>query len=434
MPEMKDSGIEWIGEMPKDWDVIRCKYISTFLNGYSFDSRDLKLDFQYPVIRIGDIKGGGIDTVNCQGVDFNIGLERYLIQENDILLAMSGATVGKVGIAHNSDYAYINQRVGIIRTEYPKFLFYCLSAKEFIEYILLHANGSAQPNVSGDVYGEYCISYPKIAVRERIANFLDSKCAEIDALTADIEKEIEVLEEYKKSVITEAVTKGLDKNVEMKDSGLDWMKQYPSSWSISRLKYLGTLQNGISKGGEFFGEGYPFVSYGDAYKNITLPHEASGLIRSSLDERVRYSVKKGDAFFTRTSENLEEIGFSSVCEKTIENAVFAGFLIRFRPNNSSINMRFAKYYFRSEKLRLYYVTRMMIVTRASLSQQLLGDMPILIPPIKEQKSIADFLDNKCREIENIIAQKQEQLEVLADYKKSLIYEYVTGKKEVPESY
>ena len=241
---MKDTGIEWIGKIPEDWDVIRCKYISTFLNGYAFDSKDLQMGFMYPVIRIGDIKNGGIDTINCQGVNNNYDIKDYLIKENDILLAMSGATVGKVGIAHNIENAYINQRVGIIRTDCPSYLFYCLSTKEFVEYILLCANGSAQPNVSADVYREFSIPLPPKEIKIKIADFLDEKCVEIDTLHSDIEKQIETLEEYKKSIITEAVTKGLDPDVEMKDSGIEWIGMIPKHWDVQPVySYFGERKN-----------------------------------------------------------------------------------------------------------------------------------------------------------------------------------------------
>ena len=203
MREMKDSGIEWIGKIPKDWKVNRCKNISNFINGYAFDSKAFQNDFLYSVIRIGDIKEGYIDNINCLGVSNNKGLDRYLIKENDILLAMSGATVGKVGIAHGIKDAYINQRVGIIRTTSPRFLFYYLSTREFIEYILLRADGSAQPNVSGDVYGEFYIPYPRLEEQNNISDYLDTKCSEIDSTAEDIQKEICLLEDYKKSVITD---------------------------------------------------------------------------------------------------------------------------------------------------------------------------------------------------------------------------------------
>jgi type I restriction enzyme S subunit len=161
-----------------------------------------------------------------------------------------------------------------------------------------------------------------------------------------------------------------------------------------------------------------------------LPVFIEGLIESTKSEKFLYSVKAGDAFFTRTSETIEEIGFASVCETTIDQATFAGFLIRFRPTTNELNMKYAKYYFRSDMLRTFFVKEMMIVTRASLQQSLLKNLFVLLPPYAEQQKIADYLEKKCAKIDKLISEKQESIRTMQDYKKSLIYEYTTGKKRV----
>ena len=150
----------------------------------------------------------------------------------------------------------------------------------------------------------------------------------------------------------------------------------------------------------------------------------------SDDEKERYSVKKGDIFYTRTSETIEEIGLTSICYKDIENATFAGFLIRIRPKTELLNIGYSKYYVSSNIHRRFFVKEMNLVTRASLSQELLKKLPILIPPYSEQQEIAEFLDNKCYQIDKAIQQKEETITKLEEYKKSLIYECVTGKKEL----
>lgn len=271
---------------------------------------------------------------------------------------------------------------------------------------------------------------PERNEQRRIADYLDRKCGQIDAIIARQQAVIEKLKAYKLSVITEAVTKGLNPVVPMKDSGIDFIGSIPEAWRICRLRNIGTLQNGISKGGEFFGHGFPFVSYGDVYRNFSLPVQVAGLIDSSDEERRNYSVESGDIFFTRTSETIEEVGFSSVCEETIPDATFAGFLIRVRPFTDDLVPKFAKYYFRSNHHRYYLVKQMNLVTRASLGQDLLKSMPVLVPPKDEQISIAAYLDKKCGAIESSIEYKQRVIERLTAYKKSLIYEVVTGKKEV----
>lgn len=214
-------------------------------------------------------------------------------------------------------------------------------------------------------------------------------------------------------------------------ANVEWIGNIPASWEVLRIKNLGWTQNGISKGGDFFGQGYPFVSYGDVYKNIILPENVDGLVETTEQERYNYSVQENDIFFTRTSETIEEVGFSCVCKKTIPNATFAGFLIRLRLfNNEKFHIDFAKYYFRGSHIRKYLVKEMNIVTRASLGQDLLKAMSVTLPPMVEQHQIADYLDKKCADIDSLISIKQQKIEKLQEYKKSLIYEYVTGKKEV----
>ena len=152
--------------------------------------------------------------------------------------------------------------------------------------------------------------------------------------------------------------------------------------------------------------------------------------RICAEEQIIYSVKKGDIFFTRTSETIEEVGFSCVCTQTIPKATFAGFLIRVRPYDDTLDVGFSKYYFRSNFHRLYLVKQMNLVTRASLSQSLLKGLPVLVPSRDEQIEIASYLDKKCFAIDTLNEKKQMLIAELDSFKKSLIYEYVTGKKEV----
>jgi len=216
----------------------------------------------------------------------------------------------------------------------------------------------------------------------------------------------------------------------MKDSGIDWIGEIPEHWEVKPLRHLGTTQNGLSKGGEFFGHGTPFVSYSDVYKNEEIPCSVNGLVKIEGEEMKQYSVLEGDVFFTRTSETVDEIGLSSVATFTYSTASFAGFLIRFRPTKDTLFPLFSKYYFRSQTHRSYFVGNMNLVIRASLSQELLRGLPVLLPPLSEQKEIATYLDEQTTKIDKAIVQKQEQILKLKEYKQSLINEVVTGKIKI----
>lgn len=238
---MKDSGIEWIGEIPEDWECIKLKNIIEFVNGYAFNSENLTIDGQYPIIRIGDINNTKVDFINSIKCDINDGeLNNFLIFKDDILIAMSGATVGKLGYVYDTPpKSYINQRVGIIRTNAPKYILYSLSTNGFLEYIYLLSDGSAQPNISTKNINEYKISIPQLEEQQAISNFLDQKVSEIDHILKKTRESIEEYKKYKQSLITEAVTKGLNPDVEMKDSGIEWIGEIPKHWEVKNLRYLG---------------------------------------------------------------------------------------------------------------------------------------------------------------------------------------------------
>lgn len=193
---------------------------------------------------------------------------------------------------------------------------------------------------------------PELYVQKTIVDHLNETTSLINNIIQETKYSMEELKKYKQSIITEAVTKGIEPNVKMKDSGIEVIGKVNSNYSIIPLGYLGSLQNGISKSGDYFGEGYPFVSYGDVYKNRVLPFSVKGLIRSTKEEQEQYSVRKGDIFFTRTSEIIEEVGMASVCLNNIEQATFAGFLIRFRPNeNNQLLSKYARYYLEATFIR-----------------------------------------------------------------------------------
>jgi len=203
---LKDSGIEWIGEIPEHWNTYQLKRCSKFINGYAFNSNHFNKDKGIPVIRIGDILNEQISFENIVYVQENNELEKFIVHKNDILIAMSGATVGKIGVYNSDDKVYINQRVGIIRTTQYNYIKRMFSANGFIDYINLSSAGSAQPNISSDGILNFHIPVPPLNEQQTIANYLDQKCSEIDELISIKQQKIEKLKDYKKSLIFECVT------------------------------------------------------------------------------------------------------------------------------------------------------------------------------------------------------------------------------------
>lgn len=427
MRKMKDSGIEWIGQIPNDWNVKKCKYVTEFINGFPFESEALKDEYLYPVVRISDIKDGAVSFDSCLGVDNNSGLSSFLVKRNDILLAMSGATVGKVGIVRNDCApAYINQRVGIIRTKCPNFLFYCLSTNIFIEYVILISAGTAQPNVSTKGFGEFPVPFPPLDEQKKIADFLDEKCGEIDSIRSDIQKQIDILNDYKKSVITEAVTKGLNPKAKLKDSGIEWIGKIPEGWVTRRLKELGKVRNGLTYSPTDIcdpDEGY-LVLRSSNIKDGKLSFEDNVFVSCRIPHEL--IVQKGDILICSRNGSRKLIGKNAIIDDVGNGRVtYGAFMMVFRTKYTKY-----LYYILNSGIFSYYLGSFFTSTINQLTGFDFGNMVVpFCTDGDEQKAIADYLDEKCSEIDATIADKQKQLETLDEYKKSLIFEYVTGKKE-----
>lgn len=439
----KDSGSEWVKDIPQHWEKCKWRYVTKILTDYTANGsfKDLADNVKYldykdyaRVVRLTDLR---VNLSNEQSIYVSKEAYEFLgkssLKGGEFLIANVGAYSGLIVQMPKVEYkATLGPNMMMAKFDLEKvsdkFMLF-LGQSDYIQNQLkLKANASsAQPKLNKEDFRTVEFALPILEEQKEIEDFLYKKTNEMDNLIQDKENLIELLKEQRQAIITEAVTKGLDRNVSMKDSGVEYIGYIPSAWKVKKLRYLGNLQNGISKSAEYFGKGYPFVNYGDVYKNNSIPIDISGKVESNENERRLYSVDEGDVFFTRTSETIEEIGFASTCLYAVENATFAGFLIRFRPKNNILAKGFSKYYFRSTMHRRFFVKEMNIVTRASLSQELLKQLPVIIPPIDEQERIANYLDNKTFEIDSLINDVKDGINNLKEYKQSLISEVVTGK-------
>ena len=277
-----------------------------------------------------------------------------------------------------------------------------------------------------DAFLSMALDLPDLHTQKTIADFLDRETARIDQLIEKKQRLLILMNQKWSATVTRVLTHGLDSDAERKPSGVSWTGDIPAHWRVMKLGQIGRCANGINISGEAFGSGYPFVSYGDAYKNSELPQSVAGLVQSTPIDRARYDLRVGDVLFTRTSEVADEIGLSSVCMTDMANAVYAGFLIRFRPKRNVLDPRYSKYLFRNEALRSFFAQEMMIVTRASLSQGLLQRLPVVLPPLGEQRKIADHLAEREKLHQSTSRKTASSIERLKEYRAALITAAVTG--------
>ncbi|AEI50787.1 restriction endonuclease subunit S [Runella slithyformis] len=437
----KPSGVQWLGDIPEHWEVTFVKHLLSIPITDGPHTTPELLDEGIPFISAEAIKNGEIDFEKKRGFislkDHLLFSKKYSPRKGDIYMVKSGATTGNVAMVKTNNDFSIWSPLAVFRAEAkkitPEYLHLFLQSYTFRKGVELSWSFGTQQNIGMGILSNLPVTYGSIAEQTVIAQFLDRKTAQIEVAITQKQRMIELLKERRQILIHQAVTRGLNPDVPMKDSGVEWIGEIPEHWEVKRLRHIGQCQNGVSKGAEYFGSGYPFISYGDVYKNIELPKTVNGLAESSIEDRKYYSVEEGDVLFTRTSETAEEIGFASTCLSTIENSTFAGFLIRFRPKQGALFKGFSKYYFSSKTHRAFFVKEMNLVIRASLSQELLRKMPILIPPIKEQIEIYNYLETATQKMDKAIGLKEQEIEKLKEYKASLINSVVTGKVKVIEN-
>ncbi len=292
----KDSGVEVLGNIPEHWEAIKGKFIFFILSGYApadFVFEDEGINY-YKVDDLNDNSDMFLLPQSSKCIEY---VKSSLISKAPfVLFPKRGAAIAtnKVKIV-NTDSIFDTNLMGL-RTNSK-------SSPKFVAYVILSrglwdiADVSTVPQINNKHINPLFFPLPPLDEQESIAHFLDHKTSQIDALIAKKEALLEKLDEKRTALISHAVTKGLDPNVPMKDSGVEWLGDIPEHWHVKRLRYTGTCQNGVSNGADYFGSGYPFVNYTDVYANPELPKVVNGLAKSTDSDRLHYSVKAGDVFW-----------------------------------------------------------------------------------------------------------------------------------------
>ena len=415
----KDSGVQWLGEIPGHWGCVRMKYLVSFINGYAFDSKNFLNEGEVAVYRISDIQNDCISTDNCVYVSHDDKFSDFEIQDNDLLIAMSGATTGKTGLV-SGQRGYINQRVGIIRSNYIHYIKYGLRMFMFLDYIVLLAEGSAQPNISANGICQYRLPLPPLSEQRSIVSFLDDKCGKIDEWITKKQKEVEHLQELKQRVIADAVTRGLNPHVKMKATNIPWLKEIPEHWENKRLAAMFT--DDIETNKDF--------QYKRAFKfnyGCLVPKNEIGDSEEYRDVYVKYSiVNTGDILINGLNLNYDFISQRVACAPSDGIITSAYVVCRPRPN---VNYDYYTYLFKAmDSMKLFH--GMGTGIRLTLSFKELKKQILPVPPIEEQLAIVMFINAKTSKIDKLIANITKEIECIKEYKQRLISDVVTGQIKV----
>lgn len=427
MREMKNSGIERIGEIPSDWKICRFRNIVNIYNGNSIKDEE-KANYEDAVDAIPYIATKDIDAT-FQTINYNNGM--YIKAEdksfkkapyNSVLLCIEGGSAGKKIAFTNQEVCFINKlccfHSNIVNN---KFLFYYMQSPSFTEEFKNHISGLIGGVSISEIKG-FSFVFAPIEEQEKIVAYLDEKCAEIDTV---IEKTKATIEEYKmlkQSVITQAVTKGIRSNRPMKDSGIEWIKKIPLEWNSINPKALFEQRKEKAKQGER--QLTASQQYGVIYQEEYMKITGTKVVTVEKDFEILKHVEAGDFVISMRS-------FQGGLEYSEKTGSISSAYVMLIPNNKCVFPRYFKWLFKSSLyINALQSTSNMVRDGQAMRYSNFSQVRLYTVPLDEQKEIADYLDKKCSEIDELIAKKTALLSELESYKKSLIYEYVTGKKEV----
>jgi len=415
MRDMKDSGVEWIGVIPEDWQISKLKYLGQYINGFAFKPDDWG-DVGKPIIRIQDLTKTSDNTNYFDGII----PDKYLVNNGDILVSWA-ATLD--AFIWNKGEGWLNQHIfkAIPNTEIimPDYFFW------LIKLAMQHMNndnkhGIMMQHVTLSLFNNFSVPLPTMLVQRLIADTLQTKCAQVDILIANVQAQIEKLKVYKQSIISELVTKGLDSSVPIKDSGVAWLGHIPEHWDVKRGKALFKESDARSTDGS---EELLTVSQ---YTGITPRSQKNVNMFEALSLEGYKICEIGDIAANTMWMWAGAIGVSQYY------GVISPSYNVYHQIGSEYNYRYLDYLLRVPSLVQCYESQSTGIraSRLRLYPQQFLNISFPIPPIQEQDAIVTELESKCEKVNQLIAIKQKKIDKLNEYKKSLIYEYVTGKKEV----
>lgn len=426
MREMKDSGVEWIGQIPKDWDKTKIKTVCSFVGSGTTPASNIIEYYDNGTIdwiQSGDIYGkNNIDEVKTKitTLALNSTTSLRIYKAPFIVMAMYGGSVGNTAISHID--ACTNQACCCIKTNANanlSYMYYWLLLCK--EDFLIRAEGGGQPNISQDKIKNQCFLVSNYAEQKKIADCLDEKCSEIDALISDIQKQIDTLEQYKKSLVYRIVSKGIREGVDLKETDSDVWNEIPCDWQIKDIKYLFEIVKRVA--GK---EGYDILSVTQRGLKVKDISNGEGQIAENYSG-YQY-VYPTDYVMNHMDLLTGWVDLS--CQFGVTSPDYRVFRLRDKEKNS---LDYYKYVMQCCYMnRIFYSLGQGVsnMGRWRLQTSAFNNFKVPVPPYQTQIEIAEYLNKKITDINAIIDLKRTQIGKITEYKKSLIYEYVTGKKEV----
>lgn len=440
MRTMKDSGIAWIDEIPLDWTVKPLKWVVKFGKGLPI-TKDNLIEQGVPVVSYGQIHSKTNNGTHLQDDLIRFVSETYL-KSNPLSLGKKGdiffadtsedyAGIGNAVLVDIDTPIFAGYHTVIVRPDdqsYSRYLAYLFLTDAWRSQLCSRASGIKVFSITQGLLKKTTVILPPAEKAVAMTDYLDHKCSQIDTIIARQQEVIEKLKAYKLSVITEAVTKGLNPDVPMKDSGVEWIGEIPGNWTKVKLKNICQFINGDRSSNypspnEYVDDGIPFLGADSLCRRYVDITQSKKITKEKYHSMGGAKIREGDILYTLRGSTTGKNAMATFDEGTVASS-----LMVIRP--ISIIPEYLLYWLNSEEefqQRQSYINGS---TAPNLSAENVGSFVMFLPSVVEQREIADYLDKKCAEIESTMLKKQMLADQLNNYKKSLIYEVVTGKKEV----
>ena len=432
MRKMKDSGIEWIGEIPEGWEIIPVKYLAKY--NYATLAESCSPDFEFSYIDIGSVTyTDGI--TNYQNFKFKDAPSRArrIVHSGDILVSTVRTYLRAVACVNEHRLPQIASTGFLVLQAdtskiHPHFLMYSVLSDNFICKVEANSVGISYPAINASQIVHFKLPIPQLSEQFLLVTYLDRQCSEIDAL---LSKNLSSIEDYKKlkqAVITQAVTKGVRGEREMKDSGVEWIGEIPKEWGRTKIKMIASFFNGdrtsrYPQPTDFVDDGIAFLTSRNIDGDEVNLSETKYITESKYNSLSGAKIQIDDIIFCLRGS----VGKCAI-NQTLSCGTVASSLATIRPKD--IHPKYLLYSLLSNVASIQTTVFMNGTCAANLSAENVANYYITLPSSTEQKEIADYLDAKCAEIDGLIAKKEQLVKELESYKKSLIYEVVTGKREV----
>ncbi len=434
-PYYKDSGVEWIGNVPEGWELRKLSQSFNSIGSGTTPKSNEEVYYEngtVPWVITGDLNDSILNEtskkITKEAINDYSTLKMY--SPNSLVIAMYGATIGKIALLNLK--ACVNQACCVLGKSSLlkiKYVFYWFLANK--KNIISLSYGGGQPNISQDLIKTLLITIPSKKEQEEIIQYLDKKTSEIDKTIQKDKKLIELLKEKRTALINHVVTKGLDLDAKMKDSGVEWIGEIPEGWKISKIKDKVTVK--ISNVDKKSKENEPDVllcNYTDVYNNEFITSNLDFMkATANYDQIKRLSIKKDDVIITKDSEDAEDIAVPAIVSEELNNVVCGYHLALLRHDKSKITGNFLFRLLQSKKINDQFSVAAN-VTRFGISTYPIKNSYIVVPSLKEQKNITKYLDNQTSKIDKTIHKIQKKITLMEEYKKSLIHHAVTGKIDV----